>query len=697
MVHAEDLPLHLQPAVRRCCCSCAARSTRRSWTRRPRSRCCTRRWAGPTRSPSGGCGRGCGRSRSPPATGGPPASCWSRRCATRPSWPCVERRWAAPAQTVAGAARHRPGGRRARPAPPPRTCCGRCGGPAAWPTGGRRSADRARRPAATGSGGPRRPTATWTPWWCSSTRRPGSSTGCPARGPRSSSTTCSARTCRPTRLAPSADRGEAVRLLTAHAAKGLEWDVVARRRRAGGRLAGPAPARQPARLGAAGRRARRPGGAPERAVVGPDRRRCWTRSGGCSTWPRPGPGAACWSPRSPPARVGGGRRGAAEPVPGRAGAGPTRRPVAAAIDRTTPPDVSHPDAARPDRTLGVGSARPPRPLTPARAGGRAARRGARSTATACAGRAGAAAAAELARLAAAGVPGARPGRVVGAARRCPTTGRWSTTASRSGHPVHDGERAAVQPALAAGTARRRGAGRRRAGRRQPGARRRDAGRGRQRRPGRSCWTYVADRFDAIELAARWLAGARAGPGRGDGRQAAALAGRQPAPAARDRAGVRRPAGDDPTRPIELERPGRPAGGRRAGPARRDRPQDRQVHRCRQRRRRWPSIRSSAPTRSAVEAGAFAELGDESGGAALVQLGTGARTPASRCSRRSAEADDPDWAYAMVRRTAETMAAATFAAVANSTCRVCPVRTELPGVRQGPAGGRAAERPESSRR
>jgi hypothetical protein len=31
----------------------------------------------------------------------------------------------------------------------------------------------------------------------------------------------------------------------------------------------------------------------------------------------------------------------------------------------------------------------------------------------------------------------------------------------------------------------------------------------------------------------------------------------------------------------------------------------------------------------------------------------------------------------VKRTAETMAAATFSAVANSRCRVCPVRTSCP--------------------
>jgi hypothetical protein len=43
----------------------------------------------------------------------------------------------------------------------------------------------------------------------------------------------------------------------------------------------------------------------------------------------------------------------------------------------------------------------------------------------------------------------------------------------------------------------------------------------------------------------------------------------------------------------------------------------------------------------------------------------------------ADATDPAWAHAMVKRTAETMAAATFSAVANSRCRVCPVRTSCP--------------------
>jgi hypothetical protein len=60
----------------------------------------------------------------------------------------------------------------------------------------------------------------------------------------------------------------------------------------------------------------------------------------------------------------------------------------------------------------------------------------------------------------------------------------------------------------------------------------------------------------------------------------------------------------------------------------------------------------------------------------VQLGPG-RDAREQMQLPLTEAADPEWARAMVRRTAETMAAATFSAVANSKCRVCPVRTSCP--------------------
>jgi superfamily I DNA/RNA helicase/RecB family exonuclease len=80
--------------------------------------------------------------------------------------------------------------------------------------------------------------------------------------------------------------------------------------------------------------------------------------------------------------------------------------------------------------------------------------------------------------------------------------------------------------------------------------------------------------------------------------------------------------------------------------------------------------------AAVEAGAFADVGDEPGGAALVQLGSHAAAKEQE-QPPLAEAEDPGWATTMVRRTAATMAAATFQAVVNSKCRACPVRTSCP--------------------
>ena len=86
-------------------------------------------------------------------------------------------------------------------------------------------------------------------------------------------------------LAERGVRGEAVRLLTAHRAKGLEWRLVVVAQRPGGRLARPAPPR----LAAAADRI----GARRAAAAARPARRCWPRSAGCSTSPAPGPGGGC--------------------------------------------------------------------------------------------------------------------------------------------------------------------------------------------------------------------------------------------------------------------------------------------------------------------------------------------------------------------------------------------------------------------
>ncbi|GAA1361064.1 ATP-dependent DNA helicase [Catellatospora chokoriensis] len=79
---------------------------------------------------------------------------------------------------------------------------------------------------------------------------------------------------------------------------------------------------------------------------------------------------------------------------------------------------------------------------------------------------------------------------------------------------------------------------------------------------------------------------------------------------------------------------------------------------------------------AVEAGGFPE-GDESGGAALVQLGTTHRDAKEQVQDAIGETADPQWAHAMVHRTAATMAASTFVAKVNDKCRVCPVKSSCP--------------------
>ncbi|MFY1634045.1 ATP-dependent helicase [Solwaraspora sp. WMMB335] len=186
--------------------------------------------------------------------------------------------------------------------------------------------------------------------------------------------------------------------------------------------------------------------------------------------------------------------------------------------------------------------------------------------------------------------------------------------------------------------------------------------------------YVAARFDAIDLAARWMAGPELARAEamvdkllrwlaGNPRRLLAI---------EHEFTVRL---DDPHRPVDLvgrvDRLELDADGRlvvidlKTG-------------------------RSSAVTaaelaehpqlgayQAAVEAGAFTDYGDEAGGAALIQLGTPVKDAREQHQPPPAEGDDAGWASAMVRRTAQTMAASTFAAVANSSCRVCPVKTSCP--------------------
>ncbi|MFG2101979.1 ATP-dependent helicase [Micromonospora echinaurantiaca] len=191
--------------------------------------------------------------------------------------------------------------------------------------------------------------------------------------------------------------------------------------------------------------------------------------------------------------------------------------------------------------------------------------------------------------------------------------------------------------------------------------------------------YVAARFDAIELAARWMAG----PERARAEAMVDKLLRWLAANPRRLLAIEHEFAvrlDDPHRPVQLtgrvDRLEVDADGRlvvvdlKTGKSTAVTAADLAEH---------PQL---GAYQAAVEAGAFAEFGDSSGGAALVQLGTGAKDAKEQSQPPAGEGPEAGWATALVRRTADTMAAATFAAVANSKCRVCPVRTSCPVSGQG---------------
>ncbi|MET7421860.1 ATP-dependent DNA helicase [Dactylosporangium sp. NPDC005555] len=184
--------------------------------------------------------------------------------------------------------------------------------------------------------------------------------------------------------------------------------------------------------------------------------------------------------------------------------------------------------------------------------------------------------------------------------------------------------------------------------------------------------YVADRFDAIELSARWLAGRE-----------------------RDRAETmldkligwlagnpRRLVAIEQDFLVELADPGAPIEIK----GRVDRLElDEQGRLVVIDLKTGKSIPANANLaehpqlaayQAAIELGAFDES-TVSGGASLVQLGGETSSAREQVQPPLGESGDPNWAQALVRKTAQTMAASTFSAVVNNKCRVCPVKTSCP--------------------
>ena len=85
----------------------------------------------------------------------------------------------------------------------------------------------------------------------------------------------------------------------------------------------------------------------------------------------------------------------------------------------------------------------------------------------------------------------------------------------------------------------------------------------------------------------------------------------------------------------------------------------------------------------AEAGASADVGGGiSGGAALVHLGRPTRSHSEQRQLPLSEDDQPDWAATLVGTAAEGMAGSTFRAMPSTSCRICPVRTSCPAQDAG---------------
>jgi superfamily I DNA/RNA helicase/RecB family exonuclease len=79
---------------------------------------------------------------------------------------------------------------------------------------------------------------------------------------------------------------------------------------------------------------------------------------------------------------------------------------------------------------------------------------------------------------------------------------------------------------------------------------------------------------------------------------------------------------------------------------------------------------------AIQHGAFREHGSEPGGAMLVQLAGSAKAAEQRQAPLD-EAENPDWALDQVRQVVRAVRGSTFHATANGRCQICDVRTTCP--------------------
>jgi superfamily I DNA/RNA helicase/RecB family exonuclease len=507
-------------------------------------------------------------------------------------------------------------------------------------------------------------------------------------------------------LAASAERGAAVRLLTAHAAKGLEWDLVAvagvqegvwpdlrlrgsllgserlvdvlagRAQGAGtvASLVGQTSAlldeeRRLFHVAVSRARRRLLVSAVASAAVGGDDQeeqpsRFLHELG--PTEPPPTGG-----PTEPPPTGGG-------PAPHRPDGGRTDPPPGDDATGARPADAASPTAGgdeEPDQPGALPVTRPPRALT---LSALVAELRTAVTDPAAPPARRRAATAELARLAAAGIPGAHP------------DDWWGLRGLSDDRPlVDDGEPVRVTPSAMESALRcslrwllerHGGSGPASAAQGVGNLVHAAAMLAEDASADRSALLeYVAARFDAIELAARWMVGPeRARAEAMVDKLLRWLAGNPRRLLAIEHEFAVRL--DDPHRPVELtgrvDRLEVDADGRlvvidlKTGKSTAVTATELAEH---------PQL---GAYQAAVEAGAFAEFGEESGGAALVQLGTGAKDAKEQSQPAAGEGPEAGWATALVRRTADTMAAATFAAVANSKCRVCPVRTSCPVSGQG---------------